>query len=390
MPRYKSADGNRDYTLVYRAICDDQRLPRCEVGARFLFVLMLTWTDNRGRTLADPDVVRSRCFPREPEKLTHVSRWLKELHEQGLLYLYMAKGQQYAFVPMFNEYNPIRGNMRTVSDLPSPDREGLAQWCEQHGKDERVILPLLESDTRLNVFKHVQTSSNTFEEKNRISDTPLKAEGSPLPDDRQTDMQVTVEPQLSGDADVDAISRLFTETTNNRVGTKGLEQIRFRLSSGWSVGRLSSATRTIVWKAKEKPRYFSYVNASLDEWGEAHPAGEEEVSAHDKEVASRAIKRRQDKEDAEQMRAAGLIASLTEEERTALMEEASAIVVSGGIIKPESKLFEVAVHAKMRSLVIERSVPLQVEEDGGGGLRPVVPVAQMIASAGIVKPMPEV
>jgi hypothetical protein len=102
-------------------IADDEKLGRCSVGARLLFVYCITIADDAGRFRGTERYLRARLFPHDGEELTaaRVGEWLGELTAAGLVRTYEVEGETFAELRGWGRHQRV-DNARHLLIPPPP------------------------------------------------------------------------------------------------------------------------------------------------------------------------------------------------------------------------------------------------------------------------------
>lgn len=99
-------------------IWQDEALGRVPLGARLLYIGMITQADDEGRLRASPALLRAALFPYDGKlTIATVASWLEELQSNGLVRLYVARFEAYADFPTWSKHQQI--NRATPSQLPA-------------------------------------------------------------------------------------------------------------------------------------------------------------------------------------------------------------------------------------------------------------------------------
>ena len=90
---------------------------------RLLFIGLWTHSDDEGRFMCEPRVIKGALFPLE-ESITHddVDRMIGDLHALNLVDLYLNGARKYGSIPGWTEHQKI--NRPTASTLPALDDDG--------------------------------------------------------------------------------------------------------------------------------------------------------------------------------------------------------------------------------------------------------------------------
>jgi len=104
---------------VKPSLFEDEKLLRCTIPARFLFIGLLVEADDDGRMLASPKRVSGAVFPNDDDVTPkRVARWLDELEREGRVLRYDVEGVTYLWIPNFRKHQRI--DHPTPSKLPAP------------------------------------------------------------------------------------------------------------------------------------------------------------------------------------------------------------------------------------------------------------------------------
>jgi len=121
-------------------IIDDKRVNSLssfiEIATHFRIILKM---DNMGRIEADPDMLRSMIFPRNPSVSSKkVANICQSLHDTGLYFLYEVNGERYLQSPSFHRQRMV-GNMERNSALPPPPVVDFLDWLMEVRQDKRFV-----------------------------------------------------------------------------------------------------------------------------------------------------------------------------------------------------------------------------------------------------------
>lgn len=99
-------------------IWTDEALGGCPLGARLLYIGMITQADDEGRLRAAPALLRSVVFPYDAKVTPSVvSGWLEALVQAGLVRCYEVSGEVFADIPSWSKHQTI--NRPRDSHLPA-------------------------------------------------------------------------------------------------------------------------------------------------------------------------------------------------------------------------------------------------------------------------------
>ncbi len=101
-------------------------LARCSIEARWVFVGLLTLSDDAGRMIDLPKRFAGELFPHEDEiSPAMVTAWIDELENVDCIRRYEVDGKQYIYLPNWHAHQKI-GNP-TKSRLPEPPEDSLGK-----------------------------------------------------------------------------------------------------------------------------------------------------------------------------------------------------------------------------------------------------------------------
>lgn len=93
--------------------------------SRLGFTWYIIHADRDGRVPADPAVVKSLVFPRRTDiTITDMEAMLREWHDSGLIVIYEARGDVFAYFPEFHNNQSIRYDREAESVIPPPPEDG--------------------------------------------------------------------------------------------------------------------------------------------------------------------------------------------------------------------------------------------------------------------------
>jgi hypothetical protein len=121
--------------MLHEAICTSIKLSRISFEAEVLYYRLQVNADDFGRFYATESIVRNACFTAGKCKPLNVEKYLKELHDAGLIRLYDCDGERYLVIEKWDEKQRQRA---TKSKFPSPP--ALADNCGQLTANAPVIV----------------------------------------------------------------------------------------------------------------------------------------------------------------------------------------------------------------------------------------------------------
>jgi hypothetical protein len=118
--------------------------------ARLLFTWMIPHLDRDGRMPGDPLLVKNMIFPRRADITTeNVARYLRAMHEVGLIIWHSAEGDYFISFPGFAKNQPgMRYDREAESDYPAPPKAPCdpPSWPDASGNIAGVSPELVRSD----------------------------------------------------------------------------------------------------------------------------------------------------------------------------------------------------------------------------------------------------
>lgn len=99
----------------------DEKLGTMSPIVRLLFMGLISNSDDEGRLVGHPALVKSIVFPYDIDvSIQQVEEYLQQIHEKGLIQIYSVNNQTYIQVNKFKKYQKI--NRPTPSQLPSAEQ----------------------------------------------------------------------------------------------------------------------------------------------------------------------------------------------------------------------------------------------------------------------------
>jgi len=110
--------------MIKKIISKSKKMGRLkDDSARLLYFMMLPHSDIEGRLEGDSLLVRSTVMPYfhdwDDEK---IQQCLELLHEVGLIILYTIEEDQYVQITRFEDFQTIRKDRESASDIPKPPK----------------------------------------------------------------------------------------------------------------------------------------------------------------------------------------------------------------------------------------------------------------------------
>lgn len=152
-------------------IWQDAALGTAPLGARLLFVGLITQADDEGRFRAEAALLRAQVFPWDIDQANgqlpgmtaelDIAGWLGALEEAGLIRLYSVRGQRYGDLPNWGKHQRIK--YPSASPLPA---------YENRSKPERTPSDAGDSANAPEALRKPSPTELRGEERNR-EDKPI-------------------------------------------------------------------------------------------------------------------------------------------------------------------------------------------------------------------------
>lgn len=110
--------------IIKESICTSENLDKLSSDAEVFFYRLVVVCDDYGIMFATPSILRSKCYPLKIDKVKDrdIEKWIKELCESELIFLYSYDGRTYLKFTKWNIHQQVRANK---SKFPTPDSEGV-------------------------------------------------------------------------------------------------------------------------------------------------------------------------------------------------------------------------------------------------------------------------
>lgn len=96
------------YRTIKRDLWSDEKVFRVGIGARLLFLGLISHADDHGLLQAAPLVIKGSVYAYDETSYSQIAGWLVELHEAGLIRLYGTPGMPFAHVVNFTKHQTQR------------------------------------------------------------------------------------------------------------------------------------------------------------------------------------------------------------------------------------------------------------------------------------------
>lgn len=109
--------------ILKESICTSETIDGLSIEAETFFYRLMVQCDDFGRMDARPSVLRARCYPLRLDKITdkQVSRWLNELSDADLLWVYEVEGRAYLQVTTWDKHQQKRAKHSKYPQPPERD-----------------------------------------------------------------------------------------------------------------------------------------------------------------------------------------------------------------------------------------------------------------------------
>ena len=151
---------------------------------RTAYMLLVTWSDEQGRFLADSVSLRGKLYTRLPWGANEVEDALLDMHRVQLVRLYEVDGKRYGVIEQWHDHQKIRRD-----DNGKPVREGVSRLPEpprERGSNCGSTAAVTAAELPLQVEVEVQV-----EVQDKPPPTPPR-EPPPPPDDGDADRSITL------------------------------------------------------------------------------------------------------------------------------------------------------------------------------------------------------
>lgn len=119
--------------MITNGIFADEELSQLSLGARLLFIGMITNADDEGRLSINPKLLKAKVFPLDDDITSlEVHEFLEEIVQRlKSVVFYAVDGKTYAQFTKWSEYQTIRSDRKRDSKLPPPTTDNhLSTICQ--------------------------------------------------------------------------------------------------------------------------------------------------------------------------------------------------------------------------------------------------------------------
>jgi hypothetical protein len=132
--------------IIKESICTSNNIDMLSTEAEVLFYRLMVQCDDYGIFFADVPIVKSKCFPWRADKIKDkdVEKWINELQQSGLIFLYEYDSRCYLKFAKWEEHQQIRAKK---SKYPTPDCEGAVLISvDSNGNQLQENVPVIQSN----------------------------------------------------------------------------------------------------------------------------------------------------------------------------------------------------------------------------------------------------
>lgn len=150
------------YRTVKPELFTDEKLAEVSIEARFLFVGLWCFCDDKGRKQYHPRRIRLEIFPCDDFSPRQVDGWIKELAEVGVIRLYSVEDVNYLWIPQFTFHQRIDrpSHVENPPHPRDPEPDCQCRGCKfKRGED--ITIHVHRNGKRLKVFLQERPDSTT-------------------------------------------------------------------------------------------------------------------------------------------------------------------------------------------------------------------------------------
>lgn len=108
------------YRTIKPQLCDDLKIGRISISARYLYICMWMFADDIGVLVGDTLWLKSKVFPYDQIQIQQFEKWMNELVINGFICLLSYKGERFIYLPNFTRHQVI--NRPNYCELNIPKR----------------------------------------------------------------------------------------------------------------------------------------------------------------------------------------------------------------------------------------------------------------------------
>lgn len=106
--------------LLNKVLLTSQKINKISEGAENLYYRILLLVDDYGRYYADPDIIKSYCYPKRRVSILIIKKRLVELINIRLIKTYKDNKEEYLEIVNFQKYQKFRSDINLKDDFPKP------------------------------------------------------------------------------------------------------------------------------------------------------------------------------------------------------------------------------------------------------------------------------
>ena len=95
--------------MLHDRICESEKIDKLSAEEERLYTRLLTHLDDYGNYLADPQSIRTACFPRKKKWNNRtIQFWLDRIVAVGLVAYYEVQGQRFVHFERFEDFQTLK------------------------------------------------------------------------------------------------------------------------------------------------------------------------------------------------------------------------------------------------------------------------------------------
>jgi len=106
--------------MLNKVMLTSQKVNKISEGAENLYFRILLLVDDYGRYYADPDIIKSYCYPKRKVSISIIKIRLIELTSIRLVKTYKDNDEEYLEFVNFQKYQSFRSDIKLKEEFPSP------------------------------------------------------------------------------------------------------------------------------------------------------------------------------------------------------------------------------------------------------------------------------
>lgn len=149
--------------MLNRVILTSQKINSISEGAENLYYRILLLVDDYGRYYADPDIIKSYCYPKRNLPVSTIKKRLIELTNIKLLKTYKSDEEFYIELIAFQKHQKFRSDIKLKGDFPKPT--GFLQRSRDESVTGRIEPERAVGSTSSSVNRNNNRNNNNNEDK---------------------------------------------------------------------------------------------------------------------------------------------------------------------------------------------------------------------------------